>query len=134
MKQSPCELRCPFGQGFQTTAPYAFGFSTVTAPASGAYNVNLDPSEADGYSYGVLYVGPATWAGGAGNPLGPCTQTYAGAGAGAKPGDGGSEGGAMTGDGGGDAGSLPTSDGGPYDFSQLPPSVTFRIGFNTATN
>ena len=114
------------GQPFDPTTTYGFGFSTVAAPASGAHNVNLDSSEADDYAtmvaqgYSVLYVGTATWAGGAANPLGPCTQSSAGA-ALAGGGDAGSEGGS----------SLP--DGG-YDFSKIPPSFQFRMGFNTPTN
>jgi hypothetical protein len=83
--------------------------------------------------YSVLYVGTAQWAGGAGNPLGPCTQTYAGLGPRASSGDGGAEGGMAAAD-GGDAASLPTPDGGPYDFSQIPQTFSFRMGFNTPTN
>jgi hypothetical protein len=133
------------GQAFDPAATYGFGFSTVAAPANGALNVNLDPAEADDYAYmvqngySVLYVGTATWAGGAGNSLGPCTQTNAGAGVannadgGAVPDAGGAgvEGGAPD-----DAGTTPGVDagGGGYDFSKLPQSFQFRMGFNTPTN
>jgi hypothetical protein len=123
------------GQGFDPTTTYGFGFSTVAAPSSGAYNVNLDPSEAADYAYmvqngySVLYVGTATWAGGAGNPLGPCTETNAGAGTAA---DGGTADAGVAADGGtADAG---VAAGAAYDFSKLPQSLQFRMGFNTPTN
>ncbi len=103
------------GHAFDPATTYAFGFSTVAASASGAYNVNLDASEAADYAYmvqnghSVLYVGTATWAGGTGNPLGPCTQTNAGLGAAPGPTDGGDDGG---------------SDGASaYDYSKMPARV-----------
>jgi hypothetical protein len=101
------------GQSFDTTSTYAFGFSTVAAPGDcSAFNVNLDPGENDDYAfmvrngYSVLYVGTATWAGSQ-SRFG-CTQTNTG----------------DTADGG---------DGG-YDFSRLPTTMTFRLGFSTPTN
>ena len=116
------------GSPFDPAVTYGFGFSTVAAPSSGAYNVNLDSSEADDYAYmvangySVLYVGTATWAGGAGNPLGPCTQTNVNAGAIARPGDGGSE--------AGTAASVASG----YDFTLMPPTLQFRMGFSTPTD
>ncbi|MDP9150932.1 MAG: hypothetical protein M3O36_13460 [Myxococcota bacterium] len=117
------------GRAFDPATTYGFGFSTVAAPANGAKNVNLDSSQADDYAYmvqngySVLYVGTATWAGGAGNGLGPCTSTSAGS---AGPGlDAG------VAEGGSEAG-LAASAG--YDFTKLPPSFQFRMGFNTPTH
>jgi hypothetical protein len=102
------------GQRFDTTTTYGFGFSTVAAPADcNAFNVNLDPGENADYAYmvangySVLYVGSATWAGDQ-STFG-CAQTNAGG-----PLDGGGDGG--------------------YDFSKLPPTMTFRLGFSTPTN
>jgi hypothetical protein len=102
------------GRGFDTSATYGFGFSTVAAPGDcNAYNVNLDPDEDADYAYmiqngySVLYVGIATWAGDQ-SRFG-CTQTNAGG-----PADGGSD--------------------GSYDFTKLPPSMAFRLGFSTPTN
>jgi hypothetical protein len=117
------------GQSFDPTATYGFGFSTVAAPASGAFNVNLDGSEADDYAYmvqngySVLYVGTATWAGGTGNPLGPCTQTNVPTSS-SPSADAGASADAAT----------STDAGSAYDFSQLPPVLQFRMGFNTPTN
>jgi hypothetical protein len=107
------------GHGLDTTATYGFGFSTVAAPSDcNAFNVNLDPGEDADYAYmvangySVLYVGTATWAGGL-STFG-CTQTQTNAGG--------------SGDAGADAG-----DGG-YDFTKIPPTMTFRLGFSTPTN
>ena len=116
---------------FDPTVTYGFGFSTVaasyTSGPSGAapYNVNLSQDEqadfdemvANGYS--VLYVGTATWMGNQ-SPYG-CEQTNAGAGVGLLDGGVDSDGGATYVDGG-------------YDFTKLPQTFTFRLGFNTPTN
>jgi hypothetical protein len=129
------------GSSFNPSNPYGFGFSTVAAPAAGAFNVNLDSSQADDYAYmvqngySVLYVGTATWAGGANNPLGPCAQTQVPQ---SLVADAGGAGGSSSD--GGDGGTDATGDGAPpapvtgYDFSKIPPSLTFRMGFNTPTN
>ncbi|MDP9035005.1 MAG: hypothetical protein M3O50_09365 [Myxococcota bacterium] len=101
------------GRAFDPATAYAFGFSTVAAPAAGAKNVNLDSSQADDYAYmvqngySVLYVGTATWAGATGNALGPCTSTSA----------------TSTG-----------TAGASYDFTKLPASFQFRMGFSTPTD
>ena len=118
------------GASFDPSVTYGFGFSTVQAPADGsAINVNLDNSEVDDWKYmvaggySVYYHGTATWAGNAsGAPSGfaQCTQTSTNASSGD---DGGAEGGA------GDAGSS-----GGYDFTKLPPTMTFQLGFSTPTN
>jgi hypothetical protein len=112
------------GSAFDTTTTYGFGFSTVPAPADyKAYNVNLDAAEADDYAYmvangySVLYVGTAAFAGT------NCTQTNAALGVDAGTPDGGSDGGAA------EAGPP-----GTYDFSKLPQTIHFRLGFSTPTN
>jgi hypothetical protein len=111
---------------FDPTTSYGFGFSTVPATYD-AYNVNLDQGEAADFAYmvqqgySVMYVGTATWNGNA-SPYAPCTQTNAGAGT--------------------DAGLLTTADGGTvatyadggYDFTKMPATMTFRLGFSTPTN
>ena len=109
------------GASFDPTVTYGFGFSTVQAPGDGsAINVNLDSTEQAYYQlmvkngYSVFYHGTATWAGNqAGQSgFGLCTQN-AGSDAGAS--DGGTSGGA-------------------YDFSQLPQTMSFELGFSTPTN
>ncbi|MGO9832922.1 MAG: hypothetical protein ACLP1X_01770 [Polyangiaceae bacterium] len=113
------------GAAFDPTTSYGFGFSTVQASYD-AYNVNLDQGEAADFAYmvqqgySVMYVGTATWNGNA-STYG-CTQTNAGAGP--------------------DAGLLTTADGGTaatyvdggYDFTKMPATMTFRLGFGTPTN
>jgi hypothetical protein len=97
------------GAAFDTETPYAFGFSTVAASYAG-YNVNLSADEAADFEsmvdsgYSVLYVGTATWLGSQ-SQYG-CTQTSAGA----------------------------APDAGTYDFTRMPPTMTFRLGFSTPTN
>jgi hypothetical protein len=94
---------------------YGFGFSTVQA-AYGAYNVNLDESQAADFAlmvqkgYSVFYRGMAVWKGDdPGNPY-SCTQTSVGSGE--------------------DAG----QDGG-YDFSLIDKlTFSFTLGFATPTN
>jgi hypothetical protein len=118
----------PASQLPNQTTPYAFGFSTVAAPADyDATNINLDPSEAADYAYmaangySVLYVGTAVWAGDvpgtSGGFDGTCTQTDVTTGPVDDDGDGGNG-----------------STDGAYDFSRLPPAMTFRLGFSTPTN
>jgi hypothetical protein len=98
------------GAEFDPATTYGFGFSTVAAAYAG-YNVNLTSDEASDFDwmvqngYSVLYVGSATWLGSQ-SQYG-CTQTMTGA----AP-DG----------------------GGAYDFTKLPPTMTFRLGFSTPTN
>ena len=120
------------GAAFDPSTTYAFGFSTIGAPGDGTpINVNLDQSEeadyqymvkgdAQGNPYSVYYYGTATWAGNAsGAPSGfaDCVQTCPNAG---SSDDGG------------------VADGGscadPYDFTKLPPAITFQLGFSTPTN
>jgi hypothetical protein len=113
------------GAAFDTATPYAFGFSTVAASYAG-YNVNLTPDEAADFQsmvdngYSVLYVGTATWLGSQ-SQYG-CTQTSAGVGIDAGPSmaDGGDAGGSAS--------------GGAYDFTRMPPTMTFHLGFSTPTN
>ena len=106
------------------TASYGFGFSTVAASYAG-YNVNLTPDEFADFAlmvqngYSVLYVGTATWV--VDNSPYGCTQTNAGSGADA---------GAPAADGGGAS----TYGDGGYDFSKMPATMTFRLGFSTPTN
>ena len=114
---------------FDTTGGtrYGFGFSTVSA-TYGAYNVNLDASEAadfarmvqDGYS--VFYRGTAVWKGDdPGNPY-TCVQTNAGA---------GQDAGLVA---EGDAEVATYTDGG-YDFSQIDKlTFSFTLGFATPTD
>jgi hypothetical protein len=115
------------GDAFDPSTTYGFGFSTVPAPGDGsAFNVNLDATEQADYQYmvkggySVYYYGTATWAGDQVGPTGfpgMCTQT--------------STGGGSTEDGGaGDAGSSGTG----YDFTKLPKTMTFQLGFSTPTN
>jgi hypothetical protein len=119
------------GASFDPTVTYGFGFSTVQAPADySAINVNLDETEAADYAYmaeggfSVLYEGTATWAGNqtgtASGFNGTCTQTTTNA----PPVNEGDDGGA------GDGGVA----GGGYDFSKLPQTMTFKLGFSTPTN
>src|SRR5205814_3348467 len=112
------------GSPFGTTASYGLGLSTVAAPTDySAYNVNLDASEVEDYAfmaqngYSVLYVGTATFAGT------NCTQTNASLGIDAGVPDASDDGG----DGGGAA-------GGNYDFTKIPTTIKFRLGFSTPTN
>ncbi len=124
------------GAAFDPTATYGFGFSTIPAGALDgyagkvagydAYNVNLDPSEADDYAYmvahgaSVYYRGHAVWKGTS------CTETNAGPGpadAGLVPVDGGPEGG------------VPSYTEGGYDFAVAPEQgMNFRFAFSTPTN
>lgn len=123
------------GAAFDPTTTYGFGFSTVAAPGDGsAINVNLDASEQADYQYmvkggySVYYYGTATWAG---NQVGPagfpgmCTQTSTNASA-------DDDGGADEDGGAGDAASSGSSGG--YDFTKLPKTMTFQLGFSTPTN
>jgi hypothetical protein len=114
------------GAAFDPSTTYAFGFSTVAAPGDGtAINVNLDATEQADYQYmvkggySVYYYGTATWAGNQAGPTGfpgMCTQTSTNA---------------DTGDDGGPAdGASP----GGYDFTKLPQTMTFQLGFSTPTN
>jgi hypothetical protein len=115
------------GAPFDPSTTYGFGFSTVAAPGDGsALNVNLDASEQADYQYmvkggySVYYYGVATWAGNQSGPAGftgSCTQTST---------DVVSEGDAGTGDAG--------TGGAGYDFTRLPPTMTFQLGFSTPTN
>ena len=86
------------GSAFDPAARYAFGFDSVPATTA-AKLVNLDAGDADYAAmvtrgWNVLYVGTATWKGGA-----SCTSTNA-----------------------------------SYDFSKLPQTVKFRLGFTTPTS
>jgi hypothetical protein len=128
------------GAAFDPTTTYGFGFSTIPAgmPYAGytgevagydAYNVNLDPSEAEDYAYmvangaSVYYRGHAVWLGNE-SEYG-CTQTNAGNGidAGLVPSPDGGEGG------------VPTYVDGGYDFTKMPENgMNFRFAFSTPTN
>ncbi|MGO8998040.1 MAG: hypothetical protein ACLQVI_32360, partial [Polyangiaceae bacterium] len=122
------------GASFDPSTTYAFSFSTIGAPGDGtAINVNLDQTEeadyqymvkgdAEGHPYSVYYYGTATWAGDAsGAPSGfaQCQQTCPNSGSSA---DGGVEEGGTS--------SCPA----PYDFTKLPPTINFQLGFSTPTN
>jgi hypothetical protein len=119
------------GAAFGPTTSYGFGFSTVGATYD-AYNVNLDPSEADDYAYmvahgaSVYYRGHAVWKGNE-SSFG-CTQTSAGM---------GDHVGLVQVDGGPDGGSPTYVDGG-YDFARAavdgPKGMNFRFAFATPTN
>jgi hypothetical protein len=106
------------GAAFDPTTTYGFGFSTVQATYD-AYNVNLTSDEAADFAtmvqhgYSVMYVGVAQWMGNM-SPYG-CAQTHTGA---------GPAGGA----------NLDTYVDGGYDFSDMPPTMTFRLGFSTPTS
>jgi hypothetical protein len=108
------------GAAFDATTTYGFGFSTIPATYN-AYNVNLTGDEAADFQlmvqngYSVLYVGIATWMGN--QSTYGCTSTNAGLGADAGVFDGGVDGGS-----------------GGYDYSKMPPTMTFRLGFSTPTN
>jgi hypothetical protein len=110
---------------FDPTATYGFGFSTVQASYD-AYNVNLDSSELADFDlmvqkgYSVFYSGTATWMGDQ-SPYG-CTQTNAGAGPSAGLADAG------------DGGAEPTYVDGGYDYTRMPKSINFKLGFATPTN
>ncbi len=116
------------GAPFDPTIQYGFGFSTVQAPGDGsAINVNLDSTEAADYQlmvkngYSVYYEGTATWAGdstGGSAGFAACTQTSTNAGSAQ--------------DAGADGGSSATSSG--YDFTLLPRTMAFQLGFSTPTN
>ncbi len=120
------------GAPFDLATSYAFGFSTVPAPSDGsAINVNLDASEQADYEsmvrggYSVYYSGTAGWAGdapGAPGDFAMCTQTVTGA-----PSD--TDGGASE-SGAGDA----ATPSGRYDFTKLPRTMAFQLGFSTPTN
>jgi hypothetical protein len=128
------------GAALDPSITYGFGFSTIPAgmPYVGytgevaeydAYNVNLDPTEADDYAYmvangaSVYYRGHAVWEGN-NSPYG-CSQTNAGAGIDA---------GLVVTDGGPDGGSPTYVDGG-YDFTKMPENgMNFRFAFSTPTN
>jgi len=121
------------GAAFDPTTSYGFGFSTVQASYA-AYNVNLDEGEDADFAYmvqqgySVMYVGTATWNGGA-SQYG-CTQTSAGA---------GPDAGLVA---NGDSGAVATYVDGGYNFDNLPwvapdgthPTMKFRLGFATPTN
>jgi hypothetical protein len=99
------------GSAFDGAARYAFGFSTVPAPGDGtAINVNLDASEQADYQamvkagYSVFYSGTATWAGGQKGPQGFGS---------CEP---------------------TTTSAGPYDFTKLPATMSFKLGFSTPTD
>jgi hypothetical protein len=99
------------GSAFDEAARYAFGFSTVPAPGDGTgINVNLDASEQADYQamvkagYSVFYSGTASWAGGQAG-----SQGF------------------------GSCSATTTSDG-AYDFTKLPSTMTFKLGFSTPTN
>lgn len=111
---------------FDSTQTYAFGFSTVAAPTNyDAYNVNLTADEAPYYAlmaqngYSVFYKGTATW-NGPQTPFddGVCSETNAGVAPDAGASDGGAGGGS----------------GGMYDFTKLPQTLPFELGFSTPTN
>lgn len=98
------------GSAFDPTTTYGFGFSTVAAPADySAINVNLDATEAADYAYMVQ---------GGYSVLYEGTATWAG-----------DQGGTAA----GFSGSCTTTDT-TYDFTKLPPTMTFRLGFSTPTN
>ena len=85
------------GAAFDPTMRYAFGFDSVPATAS-AKLLQIDAGDADYAAmvqngWNVLYVGTATWKGGA-----SCTSTSS-----------------------------------SYDFSKLPTTVSFRLGFASPT-
>jgi hypothetical protein len=116
------------GAPFDGSTTYGFGFSTVPATYA-AINVNLTSDEQADFDYmvkggySVYYYGTATWAGdqsgqsGFGECGGGMNQTCPGAGSG----DAGTD----------DAGgSCPD----PYDFTKLPSTMTFQLGFSTPTN
>jgi hypothetical protein len=100
------------GAAFDPTTTYGFGFSTVPA-SCGAVNVNLTPDEGADFDlmvqngYSVLYVGQATWMGDNSGWNPSCGYT-----------------------------SVSASDGGAgsYDFTQLPTTMSFKLGFSTPTN
>ncbi|MGH7439037.1 MAG: hypothetical protein ACRENE_25390, partial [Polyangiaceae bacterium] len=99
------------GSAFDAATRYAFGFSTVPAPGDGtAINVNLDATERDDFQamvrqgYSVFYSGTATWAGDQAGPMGfPGSCTPT------------------------------TTSAGPYDFTRLPRTMAFKLGFSTPT-
>jgi hypothetical protein len=109
------------------TTTYGFGFSTVAASYAG-FNVNLTADEFADFAlmvqrgYSVLYSGTATWKGGD-SPY-ACTQTSAG---------GAADAGTASSD-AGDAGAVATGGSSAYDFTRLPPTMTFKLGFSTPTN
>jgi hypothetical protein len=115
------------GAAFDPSATYAFGFSTVAAPGDGhAINVNLDASEQAAYQamvkggYSVYYAGTATWAGSQSGPSGfdgTCSQTST---AQATPADSG------------ETDAAASSSG--YDFTKLPSTMAFALGFSTPTS
>ena len=94
--------------------------------------MNLDATEAADYAYmaaggySVYYYGTATWAGdqngSAAGFTGMCTQTSTGVAS------TGADAGTAEGGGADDAGI------GGYDFTRLPPTMTFQLGFSTPTN
>jgi hypothetical protein len=98
------------GSSFDSTLTYGFGFSTVAAPADyDAINVNLDSSQSDDYAFMVANGYSVLYVGTATFAGTSCTQTTV-------PGE-------------------TTADGGAgYDFTQLPPTIDFRLGFSTPTN
>jgi hypothetical protein len=98
---------------FDPTLQYGFGFSTVQAPGDGsAINVNLDASEQADYQlmvkngYSVYYYGTATWAGDTPGATGDFAKCS----------------------------ETSTGSASPYDFTQLPQTMTFQLGFSTPTN
>jgi hypothetical protein len=111
------------GSSFDEAQSYGFGFSTVAAPRAGARNVNLDASEVADYEamvengYSVFYVGTATWAGT--ESMFGCTETQV-----VRAGADASVGGNADADAGASA----------YDFSKIPTTIRFRLGFSTPTD
>ncbi len=114
------------GAGFDPTTTYGFGFSTVAASYD-AINVNLTSDEQADFDamvkggYSVYYSGTVTWAGDQSGPsgfAGVCQQTCGASGAS----DGGTAGDA--------GGSCPDA----YDFTKLPSTMRFQLGFSTPTN
>jgi hypothetical protein len=104
------------GAAFDPTTTYGFGFSTVPATCA-AVNVNLSPDEGADFDlmvqngYSVLYVGQATWMGDNSGWNPTCTYTtLSGSDAGTDGGTGG------------------------YDFTQMPLTMSFKLGFSTPTD
>jgi hypothetical protein len=98
------------GSPFDSTVTYGFGFSTVAAPADyDAINVNLDSSESDDYAFMVQNGYSVLYVGTATFMGTSCTQT-------SVPGETNADGGAG------------------YDFSRMPKTINFRLGFSTPTN
>lgn len=140
------------GAAFDPTTTYAFGFSTVQAPADyNALNVNLTADEAADYAYmvangaSVYYHGTTTWAGDmSGGHMGfgicsPNPQTDYNNGAEtcataiASSPDGGMADAGMAEAGMAEAGGSATCPS-VYDFGKLPQTMSFQFAFPTPTN